>query len=119
MKIGLRTRTVFAAVRSASRTHMEKEMEKDTEKYRKAKERVRALSGFYVHLINFVWVNILLAIINVVASPDQLWFFWPLLGWGIGIAAHAVSVFGFGRNLGFLGKDWEERKLKELVENQS
>lgn len=32
-----------------------------------------------------------------------------MLGWGIGIAAHAVNTFG-------IGKDWEEKKIKELME---
>jgi hypothetical protein len=36
-----------------------------------------------------------------------------LLGWVIGIAAHATSVFGIK---GILGKEWEERKIKEIME---
>lgn len=35
-------------------------------------------------------------------APDHLWFFWPMLGWGIGIIFHAVNVFG-------IGKSWEEK----------
>ena len=34
---------------------------------------------------------------------------WPALGWGVGIAFHAISVFG-------IGKSWEERKIRELME---
>ena len=38
---------------------------------------------------------------------------WPLLGWGLGIVAHAASVFaGFT----FLGREWEERKIKDLMD---
>ena len=87
----------------------------DQASYDAARKRVRQLKGFYVHLTVYVFVNALLLVINLVTSPGALWFYWPLLGWGIGIVAHAASVFGTGR---FLGKEWEERKIKELMEKQ-
>jgi len=87
----------------------------DQAAYDAAKKRVRQLRGFYVHLIVYVLVNAPLVGINLATSPGALWFYWPLLGWGIGIVAHAASVFGTGR---FLGKEWEERKIKELMEKQ-
>jgi hypothetical protein len=72
----------------------------DQEIYRRAKRRVGQIKGFYVHATVYVLVNALLIIINLLTSPDRLWFFYPLLGWGIGLAAHGLSVFGLG---GFLG----------------
>ncbi|HYI15106.1 MAG TPA: 2TM domain-containing protein [Thermomicrobiales bacterium] len=35
------------------------------------------------------------------------------MGWGIGLGAHAMTVFVFH---GRLGKGWEERKIAELME---
>lgn len=61
--------------------------------YREAEARVNAKLGFYRHLASFVLVIGLLAIINLLTSPDQLWFFWPALGWGIAITLHGLSVF--------------------------
>ena len=87
--------------------------DKESERYEAAKERVEEIKGFYVHLFIYVVVNIGLILIDVLTSPYNLWFYWPLLGWGIGIVAHATSVFGIK---GILGKDWEERKIKELME---
>lgn len=49
--------------------------------------------GFYIHLTAFVVVNALLLFVNLTTSPERLWFYWPLLGWGIGIIAHAVVTF--------------------------
>ena len=69
-------------------------------KYQKAKERVEAIKGFYIHLTVYAVVNLILFSINMIVSPDSLWFFWPLMGWGIGIAFHALSVFGFGLEFG-------------------
>ena len=85
----------------------------DTARYNAAKLQVQRLRGFYIHLSVYVLVNVLLLAINLATAPDHLWFYWPLLGWGVGIAAHAASVFGTGR---FLGKAWEERKIKELMD---
>ncbi len=71
------------------------------------------LRGFYEHLIVYVVVNIMLIIINLVTSPDALWFYWVTVFWGIGIIWHAIGVFG---KRGKLGKNWEEKKIKELME---
>jgi len=51
---------------------------------------------FRIHLINYIAVNTLLAIINLTLTPGYIWFKWPLLGWGIGIILHALSVYYFG-----------------------
>jgi hypothetical protein len=82
-------------------------------KYQRAKERVKALRGFYVHLGVYVLVNLLLFLINITTAPTSLWFYWPLLGWSIAIVVHAFSVFGFVR---LFGADWEERKIAQFME---
>lgn len=87
----------------------------DQEAYTRAKKRVRQIKGFYIHATVYLVVNVLLIAINLATSPRQIWFFWPLVGWGIGLAAHGLSVFGVG---GFLGEDWEERKIKEIVDKR-
>lgn len=66
-----------------------------------------------MHLTVFVGVNVLLHIINFVTAPRAYWAIWPLLGWGIGLVAHGVATY---RCLPFAGKDWEERKIRELME---
>jgi hypothetical protein len=65
------------------------------EAYQKAKKRVEAKIGFYVHLAVYVAVNTLLIIINLLTSSQYLWFKWPLMGWGIGLFFHALGVFVF------------------------
>jgi hypothetical protein len=85
--------------------------------YRRARQRVAALRSFYVHLVVYVIVNAFLFLINIVTSPNSLWFYWPLLGWGIALLIHAVFVFGFGGG-GWLGPDWEQRKVQEYVDRE-
>ena len=85
--------------------------EKET-KYQIAQKRVRALRGFYVHLLVYVLVNLSLFLLDIITSPDSLWFYWPLLGWAIGITFHAFSVFGPGR---LLGAEWEKRQIGRIL----
>ena len=65
----------------------------DDEAYEKAKQRVEAKLGFYTHAAVFVGVNAILAAVDLTGSPEKLWFYWVLLGWGLGLALHAVQVF--------------------------
>ena len=55
-------------------------------------DRIWQDKGFRYHLIIYAVVNALLIIINLSTTPDKLWFYWPLLGWGIGILAHGLAV---------------------------
>ena len=64
------------------------------EAYQRAKKRVEAKIGFYRHLTSYLFINAVLLVINLIASPETLWFYWPLIFWGIGLASHALSVFG-------------------------
>jgi len=83
---------------------------------RGARRQIARLRGFYHHLLVFALVNTGLLAINLVASPGRLWFYWPLLGWGIWLALHAVGTFGSGR---WLGVEWEERKLRQLLADKA
>jgi hypothetical protein len=52
----------------------------------------RPRNGFFIHLAVFVAVNALLVAINLMTSPEHLWFQWPLIGWGLGIFLHAALI---------------------------
>lgn len=91
-------------------------MEEDQQRYQRARARVQAIKGFYIHATVFVLVNIALFVLNVLVG-GAWWFYWPLLGWGIGLVAHAVGVFGFGGG-GPWGRDWEQRKIREVMDKE-
>jgi len=55
--------------------------------------RIRAKRGFWVHFAVYFAVNALLVLIWAMTSGGYFWPVWPLLGWGIGVVAHAVSVY--------------------------
>jgi hypothetical protein len=83
------------------------------EAYQKAKKRAEAKIGFYIHLAVYVGVNILLMVINLSTSPQYLWFKWPLLGWGIGLFFHGMSIFVFsGKRFEVLKEKMIEKEMK-------
>lgn len=76
--------------------------------YYRAKKRVGELKGFYGNLISYCIIIPIIIIINLTTNPEFQWFWFPMLGWGMGVTFHALSVFGYS-------KSWEERKIKEIM----
>ncbi|MFK7773046.1 MAG: 2TM domain-containing protein [Saprospiraceae bacterium] len=82
----------------------------EEEAFRKAKRKVIAKKGFYIHFGIFCATALFLFTINFLTSPRFWWFLFPTLGWGIGIVAHYLGVFGLS---GPSGEDWEEKELEK------
>ncbi|MCW3160679.1 2TM domain-containing protein [Chryseobacterium oryctis] len=80
--------------------------------YERAQKRVKEIKSFYGNLISYCIVIPFLVILNLITSPKSLWFYFPMLGWGIGVVAHGMSVFAMGKN-------WEEKKIREILEKQN
>ncbi len=77
-----------------------------------ARAKVRRLRRFYVNLGWFVAINLFLLIVNLVTSPNDLWFYWVTVFWGLGLLLNVVSIY---LKKDFLGKDWEEKKVAKLT----
>jgi len=80
--------------------------------YFRAKKRVEELKGFYANVISYCCVVPFLVFINLKFSPGFQWFWFSALGWGFGVAMHAFKVFGYS-------SDWEERKIREILEKEN
>ena len=93
--------------------HEQFQMTEEQKRYDRARKQVIEIKGFYTHLLTYISVMIFLFMLNMFTSSHTYWFIWPALGWGIGIIAHANSVFVFK---GFFGHDWEEKKIKQLMD---
>jgi hypothetical protein len=60
---------------------------------RSRRRRQRALrSSLRIHAAVFVFIQVLLVVIWAMTGAGFAWFVFPLLGWGAGLAAHAVVV---------------------------
>ena len=84
-------------------------------RYEEARRHAQDVRGFYTHLVIYILVNAGLIAMNFLEIRTRIWFGWPLLGWGIGLAAHGLWVFAFS---GWLGPQWEERKIREYLDRQ-
>lgn len=77
--------------------------------YLKASKRVKELKGFYGNVTSYCLVIPFLIFVNLYTAPNYHWFWWPMFGWGIGVASHALQVFGIGKN-------WEENQIRKIME---
>jgi hypothetical protein len=84
----------------------------------KAKKKVKDKKDFYQHLMSYAIVNTFLFALNLITSPGYLWFVFPLMGWGVGLAFHYVGVFGIP-GFDILSKEWEERELEKELRKDS
>ncbi|MDO1501045.1 2TM domain-containing protein [Winogradskyella maritima] len=88
------------------------------EAYIRAKKRVDEIIGFYWHLASYVVVNIFLILLIGLNSDEGFTGFGPYATaffWGIGLAFHFIGVFGIRA---FFGKNWEQRKIEEYMEEE-
>lgn len=91
------------------------ETNSDFERYQRAKKRVKDIKGFYGNLTSYIIVMLFFIFLNLKYSPKHLWFIYPMLGWGMGVVAHAIGVFKLSI---FFSKEWEERKIKKYIEEE-
>lgn len=94
---------------------MEAYNEFDTESvsYKKAKDKIKEIRGFYYNLASFCIVIPILIYINLKYVPDFHWFWFSIAGWGTGVVIQGMFAFGW---VPFLGRDWETRKINQLME---
>ena len=81
----------------------------ELEEYRSARREVEysdARYWFKRHLAVYVVANIAIAVLNIWLMPERLWFYWPLVGWGVGLVGHYV----FGVRM--FNRWWEETERR-------
>lgn len=101
--------------------------------YERAQKKVKEIKGFYGHLAVYLIVvpTILflapgnarfLPVSNALFEDVNFlnWLDWNIYGtpilWGVGLAIHALSVFGKNP---FLGKSWEERQIAKYMDRDN
>jgi sensor histidine kinase YesM len=85
----------------------------DSNKYIRAKERVQELKDFYGSLIAYcIVIPFLFYIWNRYTPGVIQWFWFPALGWGLGLIFQSFKAFGSGPN-------WAERKIREIMEKEN
>ena len=59
-----------------------------------ALERLKKKRDFRGHVFIYVAVNAMLVVIWAVTGSGFFWPIFPILGWGVGVAANAWDVYG-------------------------
>lgn len=84
----------------------------EPDRYSEARKRVQKKKEFYQHLTSYLVMGVFFFVLNALTAFGHWWFYWPMLGWGIGIAFHYLDVFGLP-GVGNLSDEWEEKALEE------
>jgi hypothetical protein len=74
-----------------------------------ANRRAGAKLGWYMHAVVYLLVNAFIFAISRYGFGSRPWSVYPLLGWGLGLALHWVSVFILASGSGL---------RRRLVENE-
>ena len=105
-------------------------MKDSNDAYERAKKRVDTIKGFYNHLKVFLIFNVLLVVAKLSLAdwiiehvPDRDVQYWidmniiitPAI-WGIGLMIH--GIYAYRHKFTFV-KRWEEKKLKEIMEEEN
>lgn len=80
-----------------------------------ARKRADDLQGFMRHFGSFLAVGLFFLILNLITDRHSLWFFWPMLPWGVGLAIHGWNVLWNDR---LFDDEWAERKARSIIERQ-
>jgi hypothetical protein len=84
---------------------------KATSLERKARSKVLAKKGFYIHFGIFAIISLFLLIINLLTHPSDLWFYYPVVSWGVAVAVQYLVTFGVpGSDI--LSDEWEQREME-------
>lgn len=84
----------------------------ESKAYNRATKRVKEIKAFYSNVLSYCLVIPFLIFINMYTAPQFQWFWFPMIGWGIGVASHGFQVFGLGRN-------WEEKQIQKILDKEN
>ena len=86
------------------------------EKLERARRVARRKMDFLRHVIIYLVVMAVLAVINNVTDRAYQWWLWPALGWGIGVVAHFLSAFLYAG--GNLEKRLVQKELEKIKDEE-
>ena len=84
---------------------------------RLAHRRAGAKMGWYIHATVYVVVNLFIFAISEYGFGQRRWSVFPLLGWGLGLMLHGISVFLIGKG-GGLRERMIQKERERLQQRQ-
>lgn len=83
----------------------------DPAKLAAARRHMEAVKGFTVHAAVYAAVILGLIAINA-ATSSRWWVQWPVMGWGIFLAAHWFAVY---RPFRLFSEAWEKKRIDTFM----
>jgi len=83
---------------------------------RLAHKRAGAKLGWYVHAALYLLINAVIFAMSTYGLGSRPWSWFPVLGWGLGLALHGVSVFVLGNGSGL--REQMVQKERERLQRQ-
>ena len=85
-----------------------------------ARRRAGAKMGWYVHACVYVLVNLAMLAFSRYGFGQRPWSIFPVIGWGIGLALHGISVFVLGKGSALRERlvDRERERLRREQERR-
>ena len=85
------------------------------ESLEEARRYVRRKRIFYTVLGIWIALCLMWFTIDMLDDSSSFWFYWPMLGTGIGVAITAIALLGIG---GLLGVDWERKQIEKYIDRR-
>ena len=77
-----------------------------------------ARSGLSAHAVTYAAVNAGMLLINLLTSPDFLWFLFPLGAWGIGLLNHIFWALGVPLGIHYAKARSQRKRLRRKLEQE-
>jgi transcriptional regulator with XRE-family HTH domain len=75
-------------------------------------KRARRIRDCYMHLLMYFVINIGCIAINLLTTPESLWFIGLTLFWGLGVCFHVMTVFVFDK---YFNGQWELAQVEKIL----
>jgi 2TM domain len=80
-----------------------------------ARRYVRRKRILYTVVAIWLVLSLMWFTIDLLDDSSSFWFYWPMLGTGIGVAITAIVLLGMG---GLFGVDWERRQMDKYLQRR-
>ena len=77
-----------------------------------ARRHVRRKRIFYAVVGIWVALSLMWFAIDMLDDSSSIWFYWPMLGTGIGVTVTGIVLLGIG---GLFGANWERREIDKYL----
>jgi hypothetical protein len=81
-----------------------------------ARRYVRRKRIFFTVLAIWIALSLMWFLIDMRDDSSSVWFYWPMLGTGVGVAITGIVLLGVG---GLFGADWERREVDKYLRRKA